>query len=161
VRRGGLEAAVMRLASLSGVEVTVGLQGPEHVADGETPGTSVLLRGAVHEFGAPDVGIPSRPFLRTSLRLHGKTWAKGLKAAAVTKLRGGDAARTLRITGGVAVGNVQRVIDTFPFEDLKEATIEAKTRQGRKDRPLVDTGQMKQSIRASVDLPGRPPEVVG
>lgn len=158
---GGLEAAMARIASLRGVQMTVGLQGPDHVASGESPGTSIMLRGAVLEFGTEDGRQPARPVLRTSLAERGKRWARGMAQAVPERRKGGTGAKALRVTGVVAVGDVQQMMDTYPWEPNAESTIEAKTRKGRKNRPTIDTGQTRQSMRASVDLPGRDPEVVG
>lgn len=149
-----------RLTDLHGVNVTVGLQGPEHIADGESPATSVLLRGAVNEFGTEDGHIPSRPFLRTSLREHGRRWAGPMKAAVKAQSEGRPAMPYLIGAGTLATGDVQRTIIEYPWQPNAESTIAAKTRQGEKDQPLVDTGQMRQSIRASVDVPGRAPQVL-
>lgn len=156
----GLRKALERLTDLHGVNVTVGLQGPEHIAPGDSPGTSVLLRAAVNEFGSEDGHIPPRPFLRTSLREHGKRWAGPMKAAVKAQSEGRSAMPYLIGAGTLATGDVHRVIIEYPWETNAESTVERKTRRGLKDQPLVDTGQMRQSIRASVDVPGRAPQVL-
>lgn len=158
---GGLEAALRRIESLDGTQMTVGWQGTEHVAPGDSPGEAILLRAAVVEFGTEDGRIPSRPALRTSLQEHGRKWSRGMGDAVKARARGGSGERELRLVGVVAVGDVQETITDGPWEPNAPSTIAAKTRQGRKDQPWIDTGQTRQSVRASVDLPGRDPEVIG
>ena len=53
--------------------------------------------------------------------------------------------------------DVQATLNTGPWKANSEATKAAKG----SDQPLVDTGQLKQSIRAQVEVPGNPPAVVG
>lgn len=154
--RETLEAAIARIASLDRVEVTIGIQG--EIAQGPAGSVTELVTiAAANEFGTDT--IPPRPFLRTSLSQKGRKWSRGMRAAASAKARGDDAAaaQTLRDLGIVAVSDVQTTILEYGWTPNADSTI---ARKGS-DQPLVDDGQLIQSIRAAVEVPGRASEVVG
>lgn len=150
-----LEAAIARIASLDRVEVTVGIQG--QVAQGGESLTELVTIAAANEYGTDT--IPPRPFLRTSLSEHGRKWSRGMTAAAKAKARGDDAgaSQVLRELGIVAVSDVQTTILEHGWTPNADSTI---ARKGS-SQPLVDDSQLVQSIRAAVEVPGRPPEIVG
>lgn len=153
----GLEAALTSLMALDNVQVTVGLQGTaKTTANGEsTPGEVVEIATA-NEYG---YGVPARPFMRTSVPRHGKKWIKrwGVIVRAVTAEDKPKADQALRLVGLQMVGDVQATLNKGPWRENSEETIKAKG----SDQPLVDTGQMKQSIRSQVEIPGQNPVVVG
>lgn len=131
--------AVERGTRLDEVEIAVGVQGP---------GVGQVVEYATaNEFGTAT--IPPRPFLRATLAEQGGRWVRGAEKAVVLQTNGDDAGadRTLRILGVVMVGDVQAKIIAGPWTPNAASTI---ARKGS-DRPLVDSGQLRQSIRASVD----------
>lgn len=141
--------------ALDGITITVGLQGRGGAA-GEATDDELVQIGRAHEYG---LGVPERPWLRTALAAHGKVWAGGLKVA--LKLRaGGDlegSVVTLRQVGVVAVDDVQTTIATGPWKPNAPYTIKRKG----SSKPLIDTTQMVQSIRATIEGPGLPEELIG
>lgn len=148
-----LADAIARITRLDGVAVTVGMQGTP--AAGDSSMTELVAIAAAHEFG---LGVPMRPFLRTSLKLKGPRWARGMRAM-VRRYRAGDyagAEQTIRRVAVVAVGDVQATIRDHDWTPNSPATIAAKG----SDKPLIDSGQMRQSVRAAVEIPGRDAEVV-
>lgn len=109
----------------------------------EPDGSSTALIAAVHEFGAPDKGIPERSFMRTSLEQN-RNKRKTLNEQNLKKvLNGGmsvDAA--LGQLGLMASSDIKEQIKNGSFTPLKAATIKRKG----SSKPLIDTGQMRQSV---------------
>lgn len=154
----GLEAVIKRIRSLDGVQVTVGIQGtPALTAAGDASPTELVRIAAANEYGTER--IPPRPFLRTSLKRNRRRWSNALDKAVPLAARG-DAAgtiRVLRLLGVVMVGDVQATLRGGPWIPNAPATIKRK----RSALPLVDKGQLVQSIRALIERPGAAPELAG
>lgn len=109
----------------------------------EPDGASTAMIAAVHEYGVPHKGIPERPFMRTSLEKNrGKR--KALNEQNLKKvLNGGmsvDAA--LGQLGLMASSDIKQEIKNGSFAPLKPAT----TKRKGSSKPLIDTGQMRQSV---------------
>lgn len=105
-------------------------------------GTSVIMVGAVHEFGSPSRGIPQRSFLRATLLQHSKAY-KSLFAKLSKKIISGDMTKSqaLNIMGlTVQRDIVDRISDGIDPE--------LSTREGT---PLIDTGHLRQSITYKVE----------
>lgn len=157
IRSGpGLVSVLGRLAGLDRVAVTVGLQGSRATtAAGPAEPSELVVIGAAHEYGTDT--IPMRPWLRTSARRYGKEWGAAWAGAVRAALRGDTADTELRLVGLGMQGDVQATVLDGPWFPLSPET----TRRKGSDVPLVDSGQMRQSIRAQVERPGARPVVVG
>lgn len=133
-----VEAVLSRADQLG---VYVGFLAGRH---GKGPITNAQL-GYIHEHGAPAANIPARPFLRPSVEDNHDALVKvlenGLKRALQT-MRPGDVDVAYERTGLVAVGFVQNYMSTGRFTPLKPATI----RRKKSSQPLIDTGQLRQSV---------------
>lgn len=148
-------AEIMRsLATLSKAEITIGIHavdGAKAYAKGKKnfKATTAFV-GAVHEFGAPSRGIPQRSFLRATVdsnssRIEGFLF--DAVAAVIDRVK--DPMQAANTVGLQVVGLVaKRIVQGIP-PALKPATIERKG----SSTPLIDTGQLRQSIRhvAKVD----------
>lgn len=109
----------------------------------EADGTPVARLAAVHEFGSPKQNIPERPFLRVTVRENARNYVRLNRINLVKMLRGQMTVdRALGQLGEMAKGDVQRKIGTGPFTPLQQATIDRKG----SSKPLIDTGQLVQSI---------------
>ena len=109
----------------------------------EADGTPVAMIAAVHEFGSPSQGIPERPFLRVAVQRHRLEYIRLNRINLVKMLRGQMTAdQALGQLGEMAKGDVQTEIRNGDFAPLKPATI----RRKGSSKPLIDTGQMVQSI---------------
>jgi hypothetical protein len=107
----------------------------------------VAFIGAVHEFGAPNAGIPERPWLRPGVRSGSAEMQRLNRVNLIKMLRGQlNPAVALRQLGAMAQGFVQKHIRSGDFTPLKPATIAAKG----SSKPLIDTGQMVQSVTFEV-----------
>lgn len=103
---------------------------------------------AIHEFGAPAAGIPSRPFLRSTFDAKKDAW-NSLMARLVAKVVAGRLSVTdaLEIVGQRAAGDVRnRITAGTNFVPNKAATI----RRKGSSKPLIDSARLLQSISHQV-----------
>ena len=100
-------------------------------------GTSVIMVGAVHEFGSPARNIPQRSYLRSTMvekrRAYKKLFRKLSKQIVDGKI---STKQALGIMGLQAQTDVRAKIT-----DIKEPELTS-----RDGNPLVDTGHLRQSI---------------
>jgi hypothetical protein len=115
-------------------------------------GISMVELAGIHEFGAPNAGIPERSFIRSTFARGGlgsagfRALSEKLSKAIVTgKI---SVAQAYEMFGSWGAGQVKATITEGPGvpPPLKPATIKRK----KSDRPLVDTGSMKNSISYEV-----------
>lgn len=142
----GLVSVLARLGVLDDAQVTAGLQA--------SAGAEIVMVGAVHEYGTDT--IPMRPWLRTSAARYGRAWGRAWTGAVTAALKGTPTDVPLRLVGLTMVGDIQATILDGPWFPLSPETI----RRKGSDVALVDSGQMRQSVRAQVERPGVAPVVV-
>ena len=83
-------------------------------------GTSVPMVAAIQEFGAPKVGIPPRPFMRTTFAAENQKWAGNL--AALIAERNYDARSALTAVGEVMQGDIKEGIASVSSPPLSPVT---------------------------------------
>ena len=108
--------------------------------------------GAIHEFGAPSRGIPRRPFLSGAAEAYRNEIAT-LKAKLAGRFLDGKLSvlQVLGLLGTAHTAQVKRKLTQGPWEALKAATIAARKRRSvGSERPLVDTGQLRNAINYEV-----------
>lgn len=106
-------------------------------------GTPVALIAAVHEYGAPEKGIPERSFLRSSIHENRDKYVQLNRRNLVAALHGKmNIEQALGQLGEVAAGDVKAKIASGDFASLKPETIKRKG----SSKPLIDTGQLRQSV---------------
>lgn len=122
---------------------------------GSYPGGMTTAEVAtIHEFGAPKANIPERSFIRSSVDSETpavkEQLAKDKEKVITGKL---DPIRALSLIGQRLQRAIQkRIVDQGPgvegkpWDELKEGTKRAKG----SDKALIDTGQLRQSIRYQV-----------
>lgn len=162
----GMKGIMAQLKQLAGASITVGIH---EDAGTDDSGTSVAEVGAIHEFGKGHV--PARPWLAPTIdeneaelqQFAGRVFDRIVSSGGKVPLRAG-----LEVVGERAVQLVQaKIRDSDPsWAPLAEATKKAKARRGglRGDakaafvsgdgNPLVDTGQLLNSITKKVEVPG-------
>jgi hypothetical protein len=157
----GLRALLERMQQ-ENRSVLVGVPAGKEEADG----TSLALVAATNEFGSPEQNIPERSFLRGGIH-DGAAKLRAVNVDSCKKilLGGMTVVQAVNKLGVIAVGEVKRKIVQGPFEALAPSTIarrkakiggkriaahkaklEAGLSPGLLFRPLVDTGQLRQSI---------------
>jgi hypothetical protein len=124
----------------------------------EPDGTTMALVAAVQEFGSPENNIPERPFLRMGIAA-GRPRFERLNSGNLRLILAGrkTVTRALEELGNLAAGEVKRGMVTLKFEPLKPATI---ARKGS-SRPLIDTGNLRQSITYQVEPASSGAKVIG
>jgi len=130
------------IKGLDGLEGKTGWFETAHYPDG----TAVAYVATIHEFGTPR--IPARPFMRPAVADHGGEWLEALADGARASLNGGPSPETvLEIVTLQAAGNVAEKIAAVTSPPLKPVTVKRKGFA----KPLVDTGQMVQSVTGKVE----------
>jgi len=141
-----LEDLARQAAAAGKSRVKVGiLQGSG--AHAET-GISLVELAAVHEFGSPSRGIPERSFIRAPLTdslVIQTLITKLCKGSVLGRCSYADA---LEILGAKAAAHVKNYTKSgaSPHKALKQATVNRK----KSSRPLVDTGQLVNSVSYQV-----------
>lgn len=138
-----LERALQRIGQRLGRarEVRVGfLEGATY-----PDGTPVAEVAAINEFGAPEAGIPSRPFFSGMIAEKSPDW--GDKFAKLLDLSDYDTNRALKRMGDGIAGQLrQSIVDTKEPPNAP-STIAKKGF----DKPLIDTGHMLASVDKEVE----------
>ena len=112
-----------------------------------TGGKSVVEYALYNELGTAI--IPARPFMRTSQETHQNEWgeivANGLMGKECTKE---DITAVLGTVGELMQSHIKETIQKGSFAPNALKTKEAKRRRGKteQDHPLIDTGQMLESV---------------
>lgn len=140
--------AKLKKLGMKDAHVQVGILGD---AGMHHSGFSMIELAAVHEFGSRDGRIPERSFLRSTFRDRKEDLTKFLtkiaKQIIADKLSPEDALGQLGLWGAAQVKNQITKQDIPP--PLSARTIQRKG----STKPLVDTGQLVNSISWKVVLP--------
>ncbi|MEX3929747.1 hypothetical protein AB4Y36_38050 [Paraburkholderia sp. BR10936] len=132
-------------------EVVVGY--PADSGEHEGGGITLAELAAIHDLGAPAAGIPARPFLRQSVFNRRERYMRGL-AADLRRVYAGQATLDYaygRLALDAAAGVQEEITNPVPaFVELKPATV---ARKGS-STPLIDSGQLRQSVQGIVRRAG-------
>lgn len=118
-------------------------------AGGQKEKASNALIGYVQENGMPDKNVPARPFLVPGVASQKDRIADELMKAGELALEGDVSAvdKAMHLIGLVCQRAVQKKITDGPYPPLAPGTIAGRLRRGRTGTvPLIDTGQLRQSI---------------
>ena len=152
VRDFGFDAVLAGLGDLSGRGVRVGFMG-----DAPHPNTPFNLPtlAAIHEEGEPSRKIPARPVIRPAADANGPRIADaGARQLAATLVESGAVDKMLGRVGLAMQAEIKAgYVNAFEHvEPLKQATIDARLRRSvGSDHPLIDTGQLVNSVQWQVD----------
>lgn len=119
----------------------------------------------IQEFGSPEKGIPSRPFISGTFEKNRDKYvrqlAKGLTKVYENKL---SIPALLGVLGTSMATDIKgAVLGDNNFAPNAPSTIQKKMRKGKPDaegspRPLIDTGRLVGGVTYEVVLSGQPPE---
>lgn len=132
------------IEELKRLEVRIGIQ----QGAGSEDGVDLVDIAMFNELGT--VHIPSRPFLRDSVDAHADEINSFLQSTKNNLLKGGSAETALKRIGVFQKGLIQKEIRDGDFVPNSPATIKKKG----SDRPLIDTGRMRQSINYVIQEKG-------
>lgn len=143
--------------------VKVGVQGVDASKDKDVrnydgsisklSGITVVEIANFHEFG---LGVPERSFLRSTLDENRNKYSNIVSEMRTEISKGAfDTKTALEILGQKIVKDVKQKIYDGIMPPLAESTIRKKTVDNKRgDTPLIDTGQLVQSITYSVEMKG-------
>jgi phage gpG-like protein len=115
-------------------------------------GLTVATLATIHEFGSRKASIPARPFLRPAIRNNAGVIKTSMRRAVQTVLKGESAMPELARLAVRLEGLVRKTLVDLRTPPLAKATKRRRFKlTGDVDpNPLVDTGQLKNSITAVV-----------
>lgn len=118
-------------------------------------GTPVAAVAAENEFGNPAKNKPSRPFFRNAISQN-DGWKELANKAMMAVIEGRmELNQALNQMGLKMAADVKDSITDGSYEALKQSTLDArqsrKRTQGVASKPLIDTGQMLQSVTYAVN----------
>lgn len=180
IKAGEAGARQMRdaLLLLSDLEVLVGV--PESNADrDESAGPTNAQLAYIHDNGAPEANVPARPFMQPGIAAVQQQITEKLGQTMRAVMRGGGPDKVeqgLAQVGIIAAVSIQDTINAGIAPPLSAATLKARMRGGRKNgggarkgaaqeldrrwdgqapsvefaKPLVDTGQLRNSITYAI-----------
>ena len=132
------------LEDLNKLEVRIGIQ----QGVGSEDGVDLVDIAMFNELGT--VHIPSRPFLRDSVDAHSPEINAFLQSMRTQLVKGGSAEDVLKKIGVFQKGLIQKEIVNGDFVPNSPETIKRKG----SDKPLIDTGRMRQSINYVIQEKG-------
>jgi hypothetical protein len=130
--------------ALEGYVATVSFEGGRRDSDLSNAQIAYL-----NEHGSPARNVPARPFVGPGVKEalpELKAVARQVAKKALTSLNPGDVASGMRIIAAGLEAAIKKKILTGHFAPLKPATIKRKGHS----KPLIDTGQMYDSIKGRV-----------
>ena len=146
--------AVKRTKHVDLSKVQTSLRGPKKVKVGLPQGeadSDIIMRGIWTHFGTAGGAsgggwggpVPERPWLSSAMRENRNKYRDGMKKSAKKLLLGQTSLQTvLSHLGAMAQGDVQESILSWTSPPNSPATIALKG----SSQPLVDTGEMKNSV---------------
>jgi hypothetical protein len=131
-----------RIRELADSEVLVGVPREGSQRQGAISNAALAY---IHDNGAPEAGIPPRPFMKPGIKDASEKIKAHMKQAGQAALHGRAEAveRAFHAVGLTAVSSIQAVIRARIPPLLAESTLAARRRRGRTgDVPLIDTGAL-------------------
>nr|DAJ97448.1 MAG TPA: virion morphogenesis protein [Caudoviricetes sp.] len=133
-----------KIAALRGLGVVVGVTAKTNGRNGEFSNAELA---AIHEFGSPARNIPERSFLRKPLISNAAVIANLAKNAVGKFITG-------QITAEAALGalgeEAKSISKTAITEGITPALKPATIKRKKSSKPLIDTGQLLNSITYEV-----------
>lgn len=132
------------LRAIALTQVMVGVPAEKDSREGGQPINNAAL-AYIHTNGAPEAGIPARPWLEPGIRDIQPEIVRRQEGVLKLALDGRPDAvdRAQNALGLRAVSSVKARLKAGPHVPLKESTLAARRRRGRTGtKPLIDTGQL-------------------
>lgn len=151
--RGALNRFVDRMRRMDDQQVIVGVpRGKQHVSTDESGKQHVVdmaLIAEVLNYGSKSRNIPARPFVEPPINQNMQRYQKLMAREARGILLGRDKLNEALAKAGMAmVADIQDyMVSHTGFKPLAESTIKRKD----SSKPLIDTGQLRQSITYKVE----------
>lgn len=151
VVKDNVAAVLAAIQGLVSRQVLVGIPSAKAERQNDEPGEPInnAQLGYIHEFGSPQANIPARPFLLPGVEMVEDKVADRLQKAAKAAIKGDSnkVEAELHAAGLAAQAGARFQLNSGEHEALAPSTVAARRRRGRTgDKPLVDTGQLRNSI---------------
>lgn len=143
------ERIFRELDKLNELMVAIGFQ---HGKATEENGVDVCDVAAFNELGTEH--IPSRPFMRQSVDGNEDKITEFLQSKVNEIIGGKTAEQVLKEIGAFQKGLIQETIKEGVFIPNAPETIQRKSKKGGPVTPLIDTGQMRQSVNYQIKKKG-------
>lgn len=138
------ERFMKTLRELAELEVRIGYQRGTVISDGGSSRADLVDIALWNELGTEN--IPSRPFMRDSVDKHKQEIGKVIAAQKPALLKGVTAKEVLSTLGLFQQDLMQAEIKQGSFVANAPSTIKKK----KSDKPLIDTGTMKNSVHYQI-----------
>ena len=87
-------------------------------------GTSVAYVAAIQEYGAPEVGIPARPFVKPAIAAHKAEWSAAIADGVRASIQGSNSAESvLFAVGALVASDIQASIEEGSHQALSPVTV--------------------------------------
>lgn len=119
--------------------------------------------GAIHEYGSPSRNIPARPTIgiTTNSNMHryrqllNKAWKKMIESRGSGNAERDIDAALMRF-GQTVVNDMKRQMTSQKFGTYVPLALSTLKRKGKKTKPLINTGALRNAIEAKVTATGTP-----
>ena len=102
-------------------------------------------KAAINEYGTSK--IPQRPFMRTAVSRHGKSWGEKSAKAVQSVMKGMPISQATELVGMQMKADISSTLTNGPWTPNSPVTIAKKG----SSRPLIDTGELRASITYKVE----------
>ena len=102
-------------------------------------------KAAINEYGTSK--IPQRPFMRTAVSRHGKSWGAKSAKAVQSVMKGMPISQATELVGMQMKADISSTLTNGPWTPNSAVTIAKKG----SSRPLIDTGELRASITYKVE----------
>ncbi|NML93801.1 hypothetical protein [Novosphingobium olei] len=118
-------------------------------------GTPVAMVAALNNFGAPEAGIPARPFFTNMVREKSSTWGESF--AAVLRANEGDTGKAMPLMGAGIAGQLREAIVQGAGPANSPVTDLLFQRFPMGGQTFDDVQQARRDVRAGVTAPAKKP----
>ena len=141
-----LKQVMKRAEQLNQLQLVVGIPNDETSREDSGEITNAEL-GVIHEWGAPEKGIPERSFMRSTMSEERENLGRLSKTQIALCLEGNTSPHDVFATiGAYLQGKIVDKITDGEFVPNNENTVKRKG----SSKPLIDTGQLRASITYEV-----------
>lgn len=141
-----LKQVMKRAEQLNRMQLVVGIPN-DGKSRKDSEGITNAELGVIHEFGAPERGIPERSFMRSTASEERENLGRLSKVQIAECLEGNTSPHDVFATiGAYLQGKIVDKITDGEFKPNNENTVKRKG----SSKPLIDTGQLRASITYEV-----------
>lgn len=136
------------MKTVADTQVLAGIPESENARQDDEPIGNAEI-GYLMENGMPEINLPARPFLIPGVNAAKRQITDRLRQVGEAALDGKISAvqRGFQAVGLIAQKAIRAKMQSGPFAPLSERTLASRRARGRTgSRPLIDTGQLRNSV---------------